>query len=87
MAVHFDDDVRAGNGHERDLVLELGLLAAVREERLAHLPQTVDVVDELLREPIGAGELHMADVHDVSGRGTEKTYGRLFCTKGKSLIS
>jgi hypothetical protein len=34
-----------------------------------------------------ARELHMADVHDVSGRGTEKTYGRLFYTKGKSLIS
>ena len=28
----------------------------------------------------------MADVHDVSGKGTAKTYGRVFYTKGKSLI-
>ena len=28
----------------------------------------------------------MADVHDVSGRGTEKTYGHGFYTKGKRLI-
>jgi hypothetical protein len=28
----------------------------------------------------------MADVRDVSGKGTAKTYGRVFYTKGKSLI-
>ena len=28
----------------------------------------------------------MADVRDVSGAGTNKTYGRVFYTKGKSLI-
>jgi len=35
---------------------------------------------------MGARDLYMADVHDVSGRGTEKTYGRVFYTKGKRLI-
>ena len=35
---------------------------------------------------MGARELYMADVHDVSGKGTAKTYGRVFYTKGKSLI-
>jgi len=35
---------------------------------------------------MGARELYMADVHDVSGKGTAQTYGRVFYTKGKSLI-
>jgi len=35
---------------------------------------------------MGSRDLYMADIHDVSGRGTEKTYGRVFYTKGKSLI-
>jgi hypothetical protein len=42
--------------------------------------------DRDIRELMGARELYMADVHDVSGKGTEKTYGRVFYTKGKSLI-
>jgi len=28
----------------------------------------------------------IAEVHDVSRTGTDKTYGRVFYTKGKSLI-
>jgi hypothetical protein len=35
---------------------------------------------------MGARELYMADVHDVTKAGTNKTYGRVFYTKGKSLI-
>jgi hypothetical protein len=42
--------------------------------------------DRDIREVIGARELYMADVHDVSGKGTAKTYGRVFYTKGKRLI-
>jgi hypothetical protein len=42
--------------------------------------------DRDIRELMGARELYMADVHDVSGKGTAKTYGRVFYTKGKSLI-
>jgi len=42
--------------------------------------------DRDIRELMGARDLYMADVHDVSGRGTEKTYGRVFYTKGKRLI-
>jgi hypothetical protein len=42
--------------------------------------------DRDIRELMGARELYMADVHDVSGPGTEKTYGRIFYTKGRSLI-
>ena len=51
---------------------------AKRQELLEH--------DRDIRELMGARELYMADVHDVSGKGTEKTYGRIFYTKGKSLI-
>jgi TolA-binding protein len=42
--------------------------------------------DRDIRELMGARDLYMADVHDVSRAGTEKTYGRVFYTKGKSLI-
>jgi hypothetical protein len=42
--------------------------------------------DRDIRDLMGARELYMADVYDVSGKGTAKTYGRVFYTKGKSLI-
>ncbi len=42
--------------------------------------------DRDIRELMGARQLYMADVRDVSGAGTNKTYGRVFYTKGKSLI-
>jgi hypothetical protein len=42
--------------------------------------------DRDIRELMGARDLYMADVHDVSRAGTDKTYGRVFYTKGKSLI-
>jgi hypothetical protein len=48
------------------------------QELLAH--------DRDIRELMGARDLYMADVHDVSGQGTDKTYGRVFYTKGKKLI-
>ena len=49
-----------------------------RQELLEH--------DRDIRELMGARDLYMADVHDVSKAGTDKTYGRVFYTKGKSLI-
>jgi hypothetical protein len=42
--------------------------------------------DRDIRELMGGRDLYMADVHDVSRAGTDKTYGRVFYTKGKSLI-
>ena len=73
-------------------VNELTQLVRGREEALDQKEAEVAKGQELLehdrdiRELMGARELYMADVHDVSGRGTEKTYGRVFYTKGKSLI-
>jgi hypothetical protein len=43
--------------------------------------------DRDIRELMGARDLYIAEVHDVSRTGqTDKTYGRVFYTKGKSLI-
>jgi anti-sigma factor RsiW len=73
-------------------VNELTQLARAREQALDQQEGEVAKGQELLehdrdiRELMGARELYMADVHDVSGKGTAKTYGRIFYTKGKSLI-
>ena len=73
-------------------VNELAQLVRAREQALDQKEAEVAKGQELLehdrdiRELMGARELYMADVHDVSGRGTEKTYGRVFYTKGRSLI-
>jgi hypothetical protein len=64
---------------ERELALDRTESEVARgQELLAH--------DRDIRELMGARELYMADVHDVSGKGTAKTYGRVFYTKGKRLI-
>lgn len=50
-----------------------------QEELLAH--------DRDIRELMGARDLYIAEVYDVARDGsTQKTYGRVFYTKGKSLI-
>ncbi len=50
-----------------------------QEELLAH--------DRDIRELIGSRDLYIAEVYDVARDGrTQKAYGRLFYTKGKSLI-
>jgi hypothetical protein len=49
------------------------------EELLAH--------DKDIRDLMGARDLYIAEVYDVGRDGaTQKPYGRVFCTKGKSLI-
>jgi hypothetical protein len=73
-------------------VNELTQLVRAREQALDQKEGQVAKGQELLehdrdiRELMGARELYMADVHDVSGKGTAKTYGRVFYTRGKSLI-
>jgi putative zinc finger protein len=73
-------------------VNELTQLVKAREQVLDQSEADMARGQELLehdrdiRELMGARELYMADVHDVSGKGTAKTYGRVFYTKGKSLI-
>lgn len=73
-------------------VNELTQLVREREQALDQKDTEVAKGQELLahdrdiRELMGARDLYMADVHDVSGQGTDKTYGRVFYTKGKRLI-
>jgi len=73
-------------------VNELTQLVREREQALDQRDAEVTKGQELLahdrdiRELMGARDLYMADVHDVSGKGTDTTYGRVFYTKGKRLI-
>jgi hypothetical protein len=72
---------------------ELTHLVRDREQALDRKGAEVAKQQELLdhdrdiRELMGARDLYIAEVHDVSRTGqTDKTYGRVFYTKGKSLI-
>ncbi len=71
---------------------ELTELVRAREQVLDEKEAEVAKQQELLehdrdiRELMGARELYMADVYDVSGKGTDSTYGRVFYTRGKRLI-
>ena len=56
-----------------------------KEEQVADQQELLDH-DRDIRDLMGARELYMADVHDVDKTGTSKTYGRIFFTKGRSLI-
>lgn len=50
-----------------------------RDELLSH--------DRDIRELMGARDLYIAEIYDVAGTGeTKKPYGRVFYTRGKSLI-
>jgi len=67
--------IRDLHGQLRDREQELGKA----EELLAH--------DRDVRELMGARELYIAAVYDVARDGqTQKPYGRVFYTKGKSLV-
>jgi hypothetical protein len=72
---------------------ELTQLVGDREQALDQQQSEIVKQQELLehdrdiRELMGARDLYIAEVHDVAGTGkTDKTYGRVFYTKGKSLI-
>jgi hypothetical protein len=73
-------------------VNELTQVVRDREQALDQRDAEVAKGQELLehdrdiRELMGARDLYMADIRDVSKAGTDKTYGRVFYTKGKSLI-
>ena len=58
--------------HDREAALDQ------KDELLAH--------DRDIRELMGARDLYVAEVYNVVRNGTQKPYGRVFYTKGKSLI-
>jgi len=90
-AAQRDDNARQAAALEAK-VRELTQLVNEREQALNQTESEVAKGQELLahdrdiRDLMGARDLYMADVHDVSGKGTAKTYGRVFYTKGKRLI-
>jgi Putative zinc-finger len=72
---------------------ELTQLVRDRERELERKEDQVAKDQDLLehdrdiRELIGARDLYIAEIHDVSGNGeTNKTYGRIFYTRGKRLV-
>jgi len=58
------------------------------EGRAAALTQQQELLDHDrdIRDLMGARKLYVVDVYDVGGSGTNKPYGRVFYTQGKSLI-
>lgn len=58
------------------------------EEQQAALGQEQELLehDRDIRDLMGARKLYVVDVYDVGGAGTNKPYGRVFYTQGKSLI-
>jgi hypothetical protein len=64
-------------------------LTRLLEDREASLNQQEELLahDRDIRELMGARDLYIAEVYDVGDNGrTRKPYGRVFYTKGKSLI-
>jgi hypothetical protein len=59
------------------------------DQQQAEITKQQDLLDHDrdIGELMGARDLYIADVHDVGRNGqADKTYGRVFYTKGKSLI-
>lgn len=74
-AESLEAQIRDLHGQLRDQERAVGK----QQELLAH--------DRDIRELMGARELYIAEVYDVARDGqTQKPYGRVFYTKGKSLI-
>jgi hypothetical protein len=86
-----DENARQAGSLEAK-VNELTQLVKDREQALDQRDAEVARGQELLehdrdiRELMGARQLYVADIRDVTGAGTDKTYGRVFYTKGKSII-
>jgi hypothetical protein len=64
-----------------------GLSAQLNESREAQRDDVSSASDSEIREVVGARQLYIADVFDVDQDGQKrKPFGRLFYSKGKSLI-
>ena len=79
----------------QDQLLATSLEAQINDvsRQLGDRNQTIERQEELLshdrdiRELMGARDLYIAEVYDIARSGTtQKPYGRVFYTKGKSLI-
>lgn len=78
------DDARARVSDAK--VSELTRLLEQRETELEKQDQLL-AHDRDIRDLMGARDLYVAEVYDIAGTGeTKKPYGRVFYTRGKSLI-
>jgi hypothetical protein len=71
------------------LEAKVGDLTRLLQDREAALDQQEQLLahDRDIRELMGARDLYIAEVYDVGDNGTtKKPYGRVFYTRGKSLI-
>jgi hypothetical protein len=82
-------------GRSEDVIRAASLEARVAElshamkeqQRLVEDQQELLAKDRDIRELMGARDLYITEVHDVLRTGeTQKAFGRVFYTKGKSLI-
>nr|UXE46038.1 hypothetical protein Hi04_10k_c5548_00003 [uncultured bacterium] len=87
------DGLLKQSSDEQARATELTATVNVLTKELNDRNQTLEQKDELLakdrdiREVMGARDLHVAEVYDVARTGeTQKPYGRVFFTEGKSLI-
>ncbi len=75
--------------HAKGLGAKVSDLTRLLQDREASLGQQEELLshDRDIRELMGARDLYIAEVYDVGDNGaTRKPYGRVFYTKGKSLI-
>jgi len=75
--------------HAKVLGAKVVDLTRLLQDREASLGQQEELLshDRDIRELMGARDLYIAEVYDVGDNGaTRKPYGRVFYTKGKSLI-
>lgn len=78
------DDVRAGSleAQIKDLNVQLR-----QSQQAAGKQEDLLAEDRDIRDLMGARDLYIAEVYDVARDGsTQKPYGRVFYTKGKSLV-
>jgi hypothetical protein len=83
-----NDSIQGASRADR-LEAKLNDLISQLQDREAALNQQKELLahDRDIRELMGARDLYIAEVYDVAENGaTRKPYGRVFYTKGKSLI-
>jgi hypothetical protein len=76
-------------GRVEELTRSLGDRERAMDQQQAEISKQQELLehDRDIRELMGARDLYIAEVYDVARTGqTNKTYGRIFYTKGKSLI-
>jgi hypothetical protein len=76
-------------GRVEELTRLLGERERAMDQQQAEISKQQELLehDRDIRELMGARDLYIAEVYDVARTGqTNKTYGRVFYTKGKSLI-